>query len=162
GQIPVPPPEAMSEDDIHAAIDGFARSAELAMRAGFDGVELHGANGYLIEQFLNTGANRRTDAWGGSVENRTRFAREGAKRVGAPRVGMRVSPYGASNGLVSDDERVEDVHESLASALSEIGLAYVHIVDHRALGAPEVKPSIKRKIREAFRGTLILAGGYDR
>jgi len=165
GPVPAPAPEAMTAADIELAIEQFARSAELAIEAGFDGVELHGANGYLIDQFLNTASNKRTDEWGGSVENRIRFAvevsRRVAARIGGDRLGIRLSPYGAFNSMGSDDA-VEDVFESLARELSAIGLVYLHLVDHAAMGAPEVKPSIKRKLREAFRGALILSGGYDR
>lgn len=165
GPQPAPAPEAMTAEDIEHTIEQYVRSAELAIEAGFDGVELHGANGYLIEQFLNTASNQRTDEWGGSVENRIRFAVEIARRtaakIGGERLGLRVSPYGAFNGMNSDDVAVEDVHESLARAVSELGLVYLHVVDHQAMGAPEVKPSIKRKLREAFKGTLILSGGYD-
>jgi N-ethylmaleimide reductase len=165
GELPLPVPEAMSAADIERAIEGFAQAGERAIRAGFDGVELHGANGYLINQFLDRGANQRTDEWGGSLENRIRFplavAERVAARIGAERLGIRVSPYGAFNGMVSDDPATEELHESLARGLSQLGLAYIHIVDHQSLGAPEVKPSVKRKIREAFRGTVILSGGYD-
>jgi N-ethylmaleimide reductase len=165
GEQPVPPPEAMSAGDIERAIESFAHAGELALRAGFDGVELHGANGYLINQFLDSGANQRTDEWGGSVENRIRFALAVAERVaariGAAQHGMRVSPYGVFNGMISDDVAVEEVHESLARGLSRLGLAYIHVVDHHTLGAPEVKPSVKRRIREAFGGSLVLSGGYD-
>jgi N-ethylmaleimide reductase len=165
GPKPLPAPEAMTEQDIQATIEEYARSSELAIEAGFDGVELHGANGYLIDQFLNTASNKREDAWGGSVENRVRFAveisRRVAGRIGKDRVGIRVSPYGAFNGMVTDPA-MEDVFELLARKLSEIGLAYVHVVDHSSMGAPEVKPSVKQKIRTAFGGALILSGGYDR
>jgi len=88
-------------------------------------------------------------------------ARRVAATIGGGRLGIRVSPYGAFNGTTPNDDRVEDVHEALARNLSEIGLVYMHIADHSAMGAPEVKPSVKQKIREAFRGTLILSGGYD-
>ncbi len=165
GNQPATLPEAMTLADIETTIEEYAHSSELAIEAGFDGVELHGANGYLIEQFLNTASNQRTDAWGGTIENRIRFAVEvaakTAARIGADRLGMRVSPYGVFNNMVSDAE-TEEVFESLARQLSKIGLAYIHVVDHSSMGAPEVKPSIKRKLREAFSGTMILAGGYDR
>jgi N-ethylmaleimide reductase len=165
GELLQPAPEAMTADDIEQAIEAFARAADRAVLAGFDGVELHGANGYLINQFLDTGANQRTDEWGGSVENRLRFpvavAERVAARIGPERLGIRVSPYGGFNGMISDDVAVEDVHESLAREMSRIGLVYVHVVDHHAMGAPEVKPSVKRKIREAFGGAVILSGGYD-
>lgn len=165
GQVDVPVAHALTEEEIEATIEGYAKSAALAVEAGFDGVELHGANGYLIEQFLNTGANKRTDRWGGSVENRVRFGVEVAKRVvariGAERVAIRVSPYGANGGLVSNDVAVEDVHELLATELGKLGLAYMHVVDHSSLGAPAVPDSVKQKIRKAFGRTIIAAGGYD-
>ena len=165
GPQPAPVPLAMSEADIEQTLEQYARSAELGIEAGFDGVELHGANGYLIDQFLNTASNRRTDAWGGSVEGRIRFAvevaRRSAARIGGERLGIRLSPYGAFNAMVSDDA-IEQVYEALARELSALGLVYMHIVDHSSMGAPEVKPSVKRKVREAFKGTMILSGGYDR
>lgn len=165
GSQAVPVAQEMSADEIEEAIGEFVHSAELAMEAGFDGVELHGANGYLIEQFLNTAANQRTDTWGGSVENRIRFAvevaRRTAARIGGHRVGIRVSPYGAGGGLRSDDDQVETVHEALAGELKKIGLAYMHVVDHSALGMPQVPASVKEKIRKAFGGPIILTGGYD-
>ncbi|MCA9488608.1 MAG: alkene reductase [Myxococcales bacterium] len=166
GPLDVPTPHALTAEEIDATLEEYARSAELAMDAGFDGIELHGANGYLIEQFLNTASNQRTDTWGGSVENRVRFAVEAARRavarIGGDHVGIRVSPYGANGGMRSDDEQVEEVHERLAGELKTLGLAYVHVVDHSALGAPAVPDSVKGKIRAAFGGTVILAGGYDR
>ncbi len=165
GPQPVSVPAAMTEGDIITTIDEYARSSALAVEAGFDGVELHAANGYLIEQFLNTASNRRQDSWGGSVEGRMRFAvevaRQVAGRIGKEKVGIRLSPYGVFNGMVAD-ETTEDLYERLARKLSDIGLAYVHVVDHSSMGAPEVKPSVKQKIRDAFRGAYILSGGYDR
>lgn len=165
GQLPVPTAQAMTEADIEKAIGEYVHAAELAIEAGFDGVELHGANGYLIEQFFNTASNRRVDAWGGSVENRLRFALEiskrAAARIGGDRLGIRVSPYGANGGMRSDDEGVDALHEGLARELSSLGFAYMHIVDHSSLGAPAVPVTVKQKIRSAFNGTIILAGGYD-
>jgi N-ethylmaleimide reductase len=165
GMQPFPVPEVMTEADIEAAIAAYVHSAELAIEAGFDGVELHGANGYLIDQFLNTASNLRTDAWGGSVEGRARFTLEVAARtaakIGADRLGIRISPYGAFNGMTPDDAH-DALYEHLASKLSDLGLLYVHVVDHSAMGAPPVKASLKRAIRERFRGTYILSGGYDK
>jgi N-ethylmaleimide reductase len=165
GNQPAGLPEAMTVADIESTIEEYALSSELAIEAGFDGVELHGANGYLIEQFLNTASNQRTDAWGGAVENRIRFAVEiasrTAKRIGGDRLGIRISPYGVFNNMVSD-AATEDVFELLARQLSAIGLAYIHVVDHSSMGAPEVKPSVKRKLRDAFGGKIVLAGGFDR
>jgi N-ethylmaleimide reductase len=164
GPQPYPVPEEMSEKDIELTIEEFVHAGRLAIDAGFDGVELHGANGYLIDQFLNTASNQRTDRWGGSVQNRIRFAVEIAKRVGEAigfdRLGIRVSPYGAFNDMKADPE-TETVFEQLAKELAKLGLLYIHIVDHSAMGAPEVKPSVKQKIRENFTGSVILSGGYD-
>lgn len=165
GEQPYAVPQSMSEADIKVTIEEYGKSAELAIEAGFDGVELHGANGYMIDQFLNTVSNQRTDAWGGSIQNRIRFALEIARRavkgIGADRVGIRISPYGVFNGMVSDPA-IEDTFETLAGELALLGLAYIHVVDHSSMGAPEVKPSIKQKIRSKFNGALILSGGYDR
>lgn len=166
GQLDVPTAHAMTAAEIEATINDFVRSAELAIEAGFDGVELHGANGYLIEQFFNTGANQRTDEWGGSVANRLRFAveiaRRASARIGGDRLGIRVSPYSASGGLRANDEHVEELYETLARELSKLGLAYMHVVDHSPPGQTNVPASVKDKIRKAFTGTVILAGGYDR
>ncbi|MCK6544699.1 alkene reductase [Myxococcota bacterium] len=166
GMMPHPVPEEMSEADIERALAEYEASAALAIEAGFDGVELHGANGYLIDQFLNRASNQRTDRWGGTIEGRTRFALEAARRVaariGADRVGFRVSPYGVFNGMSAEgDAEHEALFTHLATALGALGLAYVHVVDHSPMGAPEVPQRVKTAIREAFRGTYILSGGYD-
>jgi len=165
GPQPHPTPEAMSEDDIETALVEFERSSELAIEAGFDGVEIHGANGYLIDEFLNVASNKRSDRWGGSVEGRARFALEVAtrmaKKIGADRLGIRLSPYGVFNGMQPDDEH-DALYDLLTSKLSELGLLFLHIPDHSSMGAPPVKDSVKRAIRERFKGTYILAGGYDR
>jgi N-ethylmaleimide reductase len=166
GQVAVPTAHAMTAEEIERAIEEHAHAAELAIEAGFDGVELHGANGYLIEQFLNTAANQRTDEWGSSVDNRIRFAVEIAKRsaarIGGDRLGIRVSPYSNGGGLRSDDDHVEELHEKLAGELKRLGLAYMHVADHSSMGMPPVPASVKEKIRGAFGGTIILAGGNDR
>jgi N-ethylmaleimide reductase len=165
GEQPYATPQEMTETDIRETIAEYVRSAELAIEAGFDGVELHGANGYLINQFLNTASNQRQDRWGGSIENRINFAveiaRQVAARIGQERVGMRLSPYGVFNEMAIEPT-MEDTFEHLVTAINRIGLVYVHLVDHSSMGAPEVPVSIKQKIRAAFRGTLILSGGYDR
>jgi N-ethylmaleimide reductase len=165
GPQQAPPAHEMTDAEIEVEIDGFASAAANAIEAGFDGVELHGANGYLIEQFLNKASNQRTDKWGGSIENHNRFAVEVAKRsaakIGKDKLGIRLSPFGAFNGMKSD-ETTEDQFVDLVTKLSDIGLVYVHIVDHSSMGAPEVKASTKQKIRAAFKGSYILSGGYDR
>jgi len=133
------------------------------MDAGFDGVELHGANGYLIQQFLHPHTNRRDDAWGGSVENRVRFglevARAVADEIGPERLGIRISPYGVFNEMPHYDE-IDETYEALVRGLGEIGLAYVHVVDHSSMGAPDVPREIKDRLRELFDGAFILSGGY--
>jgi N-ethylmaleimide reductase len=163
GMQPHPEPIAMTEADIAKAIGEFASAAKRAVAAGFDGVELHGANGYLIDQFLNAASNQRTDRWGGSLENRIRFAVEVAKAtaaaIGPERVGIRVSPYGVFNGMTSD-AGTDALYLALVQELNGIGLAYIHIVDHSDMGAPVPSPSLRAAIRAAFKGAYLLSGGY--
>ncbi|MEL6132772.1 MAG: alkene reductase [Bacteroidota bacterium] len=160
-----PAPHLMNADDIVQAKAEFVQAAKNAIEAGFDGVEIHAANGYLVEQFLNKTINQLTNAYGGSNENRNRFAIEVAQEVvaaiGKEKTGIRLSPYGVFNGTGIYEE-IDDQFEALAKALNEIGLAYIHLVDHEAMGAPQVSPEVKRRIRQAFSGTLILSGGYDK
>ena len=164
GLQPHPIPAAMTEAEILETIEAYAHAAGLALEADLDGVELHGANGYLIDQFLNTASNRRTDRWGGTVQGRIRFAVEVARavadRMGAGRVGMRISPYGVFNGMTPDEEH-DALYAALADELNALGLAYIHVVDHSALGAPPVKDEVKAEIRSRFKGPYILSGGYD-
>jgi N-ethylmaleimide reductase len=154
----------MTAEDIGRAIEAFAQACRLAVQAGFDGVELHAANGYLIEQFLNANVNRRTDEWGGSSAARNRFAlevvRACAKAVGAERIGIRLSPHGAFNGTGGYPE-VDAQYEALVTELSEMGLLYVHLLDHSAMGAPAVPAELKARLRSIFKGPFILAGGFD-
>jgi len=165
GLQPHSAPRAMTADDIAHAVAEYARSARLAIEAGFDGVELHAANGYLIEQFLNATVNRRTDAYGDGPEGRNRFAlevvRATAEAIGADRVGIRLSPHGVFNGMGAYPE-VDAQYLTLARELSQLGTAYVHLLDHSPLGAPPVPTELKRGMRAAFKGVFILAGGYDR
>lgn len=162
---PYPVPSPMTEADLCQVVGEYAASAALAIEAGFDGVEIHGANGYLVDQFLNTATNKRTDGWGGSIQNRARFAIEVAKavvaRIGGGRTGIRISPFGVFNDMTPDAD-MEALYVHLAGELSKLGLAYIHIVDHSAQGAPALPAGIKEKIRGAFRGAIILSGGYDR
>ncbi len=160
-----PVPKAMTEADLARTLADFTQAARNARAAGFDGVELHGANGYLLEQFLHPGSNQREDAWGGSVKGRARFVLEAAKgaaeAIGADRVGIRLSPHGVFNDM-PPYEGIEEAYAYLAGQLSALGLAYVHVVDHSAMGAPPVPEATKAAIREAFKGTFILICGYDR
>lgn len=164
GMKPHPVPQAMTETDIQSTIAEFAQAARNAVAAGFDGIELHSANGYLLEQFLRPNSNRRTDRYGGSIENRARFVFEVAEAaidaIGKDRVGIRLSPFGVFNDMPLYDEMEAD-YAWLAQQLNARGLLYVHLVDHSPMGAPPVPDSMKTAIRKAFTHTLILSGGYD-
>ncbi|MFT5167575.1 MAG: N-ethylmaleimide reductase [Saprospiraceae bacterium] len=160
-----PVPKEMSIEDIEQAQNEYVQAAKNAIEAGFDGVEIHGANGYLIDQFINTASNQRIDNYGGSTDNRSRFTIEVAQKVvaaiGSERTGIRLSPYGAFNDMIAF-EGIDETFEYLAGALGEIGLVYIHLVDHSAMGAPQVPGSIKSKIKAAFGGTIITSGGFDK
>jgi N-ethylmaleimide reductase len=164
GLQPHPVPRAMTEADLQHVIAEYAQAARNACEAGFDGVELHAANGYLLEQFLNPGSNRRTDAWGGPIEHRARLLLETAqavvKAIGADRVGVRLSPHGVFNDMPPFAE-VETEYAWLADQLALLGISYLHLVDHSSMGAPAVPGSTKAALRQAFQRTLILSGGYD-
>ncbi|OGT19034.1 MAG: alkene reductase [Gammaproteobacteria bacterium RBG_16_57_12] len=164
GMKPLPVPQAMTEADIKVAIGEFAQAARNALKAGFDGIELHAANGYLLEQFIRPNSNQRRDGYGGSIENRARFVLEVAQAaidaIGKDKVGIRLSPYGVFNDMPHYDAMESD-YTYLARRLDVLGLLYVHLVDHSSMGAPTVPASIKEVFRKSFRGTLILSGGYD-
>jgi N-ethylmaleimide reductase len=164
GMKPHPTPQAMTEADINTAINEFVQAAKNAMAAGFDGVELHGANGYLLEQFIRPTSNQRTDRYGGSIENRARFVLEVAdaviKAIGKDKVGIRLSPFGVFNDMPLYDAMEAD-YTYLAQQLNIRGLVYIHLVDHSSTGAPQVPASMKATFRNAFKGKLILSGGYD-
>lgn len=163
GMKDLPQPQALSAEQLVETKHEYVQAARHAIEAGFDGIELHAANGYLLEQFLSPFANQRTDNYGGSIENRSRFVLEVAEAVsqaiGKEKVGIRVSPYGVFNDMPHYPE-IEATYTYLAEQLNSIGIAYIHIVDHSAGGAPEVPLSIKQTIRSAFNNTLILSGGY--
>ncbi|KRD18335.1 alkene reductase [Acidovorax sp. Root267] len=165
GMQPHTPPRAMTEADIQTAIGEYATAARLAIQAGFDGIELHAANGYLLEQFLNANINRRTDGYGGTAEGRNRLvlevARAAAKEIGAERVGIRLSPYGVVNAA-SAFEGVDEQYLALVKELSALGLMYVHVLDHSSMGTPPVPAKLKADLRAAFHGPFILAGGQDK
>jgi N-ethylmaleimide reductase len=165
GMQPFSAPRQMSEGDIAHAVREYAHSARLALEAGFDGVEIHAANGYLIEQFLNANVNQRGDRFGGSIEARNRFALEVARAVvnaiGRDKVGIRLSPYGVFNSTGPYPD-LEPQYIALTDELSTLGLLYLHVLDHSAMGAPPVPPEFKIILRNRFKGAFILAGGFDR
>jgi N-ethylmaleimide reductase len=156
GPKPFSPPRALETAEIPGVVRQYAAGARRALEAGFDGVELHGANGYLIDQFLRDGTNHRTDVYGGPVENRARFLLEVTEAVagvwGADRVGVRLSPTGAFNGM-SDSDPAKTFGYAVRE-LDRFGLAYLHVVEPVDSPAP--------LLREAFRGPFILNGGFDR
>ena len=164
GMKDLPAPREVATQDIPALVAEFVHSAKAAVAAGFDGVELHSANGYLLEQFLNTASNQRTDQYGGSFENRNRFVLEVAAAVadaiGKEKTAIRLSPFGANGEMVSGKDTVEQ-YAALAKGLNDIGIVYIHVVDHSALGAPAVPDAVKEAIRKAYTGTIIISGGYD-
>jgi len=166
----VPVPQELDIAGIKAIVADYAQAARNAILAGMDGVEIHAANGYLIDQFINSESNRRTDLYGGSIENRARFLLEVveavAAAVGAERVGVRLTPMGRFMGM--GDETPEETFGHIATALDGYGLAYLHIVEPSTLGTEtdtQVDPrwdAIVRQIRRVYKGTMMLAGGYDR
>jgi N-ethylmaleimide reductase len=164
GLKPFPVPQAMSLEDIRVTVAEYAEAASNAVSAGFDGVELHGANGYLLEQFLRPNSNLRSDHYGGSLENRARFLLEVVDAVigaiGRERVGIRLSPFGVFNDMPLYDD-IEEEYTWLARQLNLLSPAYMHLVDHSSMGAPLVPDSMKATFRQEFKGTLILSGGYD-
>ena len=165
GMKPFVTPRALETNEIQGIIEQFRNGAKNALDAGFDGVEIHGANGYLPDQFLRDGSNKRTDEYGGSVENRARLHLEVTEAVtsvwGADKVAVRLSPSGTFNDM--SDSNPEDTFGYLVEKLNKFGLAYLHIVD--ALeedirhGAKVVSLSYFRKI---YKGILMINGGYDK
>jgi N-ethylmaleimide reductase len=164
GMQPNATPAPMTQADIDTAIGEYAQAATNALAAGFDGIELHGANGYLLEQFFRPTSNLRTDRYGGSLENRARFvldaANAAAKAIGKDKVGIRLSPFGVFNDMPAYPAMEAD-YTYLARELEAIGLAYIHLVDHSSMGTPPVPASMKATFRSIFKRTLILSGGYD-
>jgi N-ethylmaleimide reductase len=160
GMQDFPTPHALETREIAGVIDEHVHAARNAIRAGFDGSELHGANGYLIEQFLNPGTNKRTDAYGGSLENRNRFAVElsaaVAKAIGADKTGIRLSPFNTFNDMAEYPETAQQ-YELLAKQLGALKLAYIHVVAYTKVGEP-----LLRAIKNAFGGAIIINGGLDK
>lgn len=158
-------PNAMTAKDLMDTKAEYVAAAKNAIAAGFDGAELHGANGYLLEEFLSPYSNIRTDDYGGSIEKRCRFVLEivtdVAEEIGKEKTGIRLSPYGTA----SDMQYYSQIHETyncLTTALNKLDIAYIHLADHSAMGAPEVPIEIKKAIRANFKNALILCGGYDK
>jgi N-ethylmaleimide reductase len=161
-------PRALETGEIAGVVESFRQAASNALKAGFDGVEIHGANGYLIEQFLQSHTNLRTDQYGGGIENRARFLMEITQAVievwGASRVGVRLSPYGVANDSGEADPMPLYTH--VIKALDPLGLAYLHFVEPRSSGAGRAEvnhqnvPSAMVLFRPIWSGVLISAGGF--
>lgn len=164
GRKPFVTPRALEIREIPGIVAQFREGAKNALAAGFDGVEIHAANGYLLDQFLRDSTNRRTDAYGGSVENRVRLLLEVTEAVteawGAGRVGVRLSPINSFNSLIDSDPDATFGH--VASRLNRFGLAYLHVVEKDFGGSQTRQTYDRRALRRAFAGTYIANGGYDR
>jgi N-ethylmaleimide reductase len=153
--------------EIAGIVEDYRRAAKRAKAAGFDGVELHGANGYLPDQFLQDGSNKRTDAYGGSIENRSRFMLEILEAMvsvwGGDRVAVRIGPSGSFNGM--SDSNPQALFDYLAGQLNRFGLAYLHILEPRVRGntliAEGQAPVAVERLRKIFKGKIIAAGGFE-
>lgn len=160
-----PIPKQMDDEDLLLTLTEYVAAAQHAIEAGFDGVELHGANGYLLEEFLSPISNLRTDKYGGSIENRCRFVLEVvaavAEAIGKDKTGIRLSPYGVASDMPHYPE-IKETYTYLTEELNKLGIVYLHLVDHSSMGAPEVPAEIKGIIRTRFKNSIILSGGYDK
>jgi N-ethylmaleimide reductase len=166
--VPYETPRALETGEVREIVDAFRQAAHNVLKAGFDGVEIHGANGYLLEQFLQSHTNLRTDRYGGGIENRARLLMEITSAAievwGADRVGVRLSPYGVANGSGEADPM--PLYSHVIKALDQLGLAYLHFIEPRSSGAGRAEvnhqnvPSAMVLFRPIWRGVLISAGGF--
>jgi N-ethylmaleimide reductase len=168
GWVPSSMHRALELNEIPAIVEDFRKAAERALAAGLDGVELHGANGYLPDQFLQDGTNKRTDNYGGTIENRARLMLELTNALisvwGADRVGVRISPSGEWGGIA--DSNPEATFGYLATELDKLGIAYIHVIEPRIKGDSTLhedqEPVASVTIRKSFKRIIIAAGGFDR
>ncbi len=164
GKVDIPLPHALTVDEISQVVDQYRQGAANAIKAGFDGVEIHGANGYLIDQFLRDGTNQRTDAYGGSVANRCRFALEVVdaviQEIGAGKVGIRLSPVTPFNDITDSDPQA--VFSHLIEQLSLKGIAFIHMIEGATGGARDIPGFDYQWARKAFKGAYIANNSYDR
>lgn len=161
--VDCPMPREMTGNDIRAVVEDFRRAAAHAMRAGFDGVEIHGGNGYLLDQFLRTTSNHRSDGYGGSVDKRIRFVEEVVAAVcseaGAERTGIRLAPFITQRNM-NCPEIIPTILR-LAGKLDDKGLAYIHLAEADWDDAPQIPEAFRHDMRRAYRGRVIVAGRYD-
>nr|MBC7611382.1 alkene reductase [Pseudopedobacter sp.] len=157
-------PLEMSTTEVNDTIEEYVEAAKLAIKAGFDGVEIHGANGYLIEQFLNPSSNQRKDQFGGSITNRSKFllniVEKTIEAIGADKVGIRLSPNGAFNDM-QPYPAMEETYHYLAEELNKLKIGYVHLLDHSAMGSTHLPAEVLKDFRDTFEGTLILGGNFN-
>ncbi len=158
-------PRALSTNEVKDVINDFAKAAKNAVKAGFDGVEIHGANGYLVEQFLNPFVNNRKDEYGGTIENRSRFLLEIVDAViedlGNEKVAIRLTPYGGLGDLPHYDE-IESTYQYLAKELSKRNLAYLHLMDQQSKGSHALPDGFLERFRSWYDGSIILAGSMTK
>ena len=167
GWVPVTPNRALRLDELAGIVAQYRDGAKRAKAAGFDGVEIHAANGYLLDQFLHDGVNKRTDVYGGSIENRARLLLEVTEAVvgvwGPHRVGVRLTPSGSFNGMSDSDPQA--LFDYVATRLNEFQLAYLHTVEPRISGSQEVAvglaPVAASRLRKIFTGPILAAGGFE-
>ncbi|MBB3870819.1 alkene reductase [Brevundimonas mediterranea] len=164
GFVDVSEPRALTLEELPDIVDDFRRAAANAIAAGFDGVEIHGANGYLLDQFAKDGANARTDAYGGSVENRARLMLEVAagvaEEIGADRTGIRISPASPANGVSCSDPQPQ--FDYIVDQLNALGLVYLHVVEGATGGPRDNAVFDYGSLRRRFKNTYIANNGYDR
>lgn len=164
GFVEVSEPRALALDEIPGIVDSFRQAAANAMAAGFDGVEVHGANGYLLEQFIKDGANHRTDAYGGTVENRARLLLEVtaavAKEIGPQRTGVRISPVSPANGISISAPQPQ--YNYIVEQLDALGIVYLHVIEGATGGPRDVAPFDYDALRTRFKHTYIANNGYTR
>jgi N-ethylmaleimide reductase len=160
-----PVPKEMTTEDLLHTKSEFVAAAKNALVAGFDGVELHSANGYLLEQFLSPVSNIRKDNYGGNIENRCRFVIEVvaavSETIGNGKTAIRLSPYGVASDMQHYPE-IDATYKYLSEQLNNLKIAYIHLADHSAMGAPVVPLELKKLIRNNFKNIILLSGGYDK
>lgn len=156
-------PRALELDELPALVEDFRQAAANAIAAGFDGVEVHGANGYLLEQFVKDGANQRTDRYGGTIENRARLLLEVtaavAKEIGAERTGVRISPVSPASGISCSDPQPQ--YDYIAEQLNALGVVYLHVVEGATGGPRDVAPFDYDALRSRFKQVYLANNGYD-
>ena len=168
GWVPSTPNRALTETEVQALVEDFRSAAERGLKAGLDGVEIHGANGYIIDQFLHDGSNVRTDGYGGPIENRSRFLLEVTKAAisvwGSDRVAVRLGPSGSFGNMLDSDPIA--LFNYVVKELDHLDLAYLHLIEPRVAGnavdeTRDQSPVAARSFRKIYKGLIIAAGGFD-